>query len=74
MSPEPASDENGFDGMIFDILDAWFKGVSVQEIDWHVTSAGKLGSITAPRSTYWVHPVCYAWSMEGKLEIGRAHV
>ena len=67
MSPEPAADENGFDGMIFDILDAWFKGVSVQEIDWHVTSAGKLGNITGPRSTYWVHPVCYAWSMEGRL-------
>ncbi len=67
MSPEPAADENGFDGMIFDILDAWFKGVSVQEIDWQIVRAGQLGDITAPRSTYWVHPVCYAWSMEGRL-------
>ena len=67
MSPDPAADENGFDGMIYDIRDAWFKGVSVQEIDWQVIRAGQLGDITAPRSTYWVHPVCYAWSMEGRL-------
>ena len=29
--------------------------------------AGQLGEITAPQATYWVHPVCYAWSMEGRL-------
>ncbi|MEP6668325.1 MAG: DUF935 family protein, partial [Chthoniobacter sp.] len=37
MQPDPAADEGAFDDLVTDILDAWFKGVSVLEIDWHIT-------------------------------------
>lgn len=67
MRPDAAADENAFDGVVFDILDAWFKGISVQEIDWQMLNAGALGSVIAPRATYWVHPACYAFSMDGRL-------
>lgn len=67
MRPDPAADESGFSGILFDIMDAWLKGQSVIEIDWERRDAGKLGTIIAPRAGFWVHPVCYAWSMEGRL-------
>lgn len=74
MQPQADCDENGLSGLQFDILDAWFKGVSVQEIDWtnpdgdmNIVRAGKLGDITAPRSTIFVHPQHYAWGIDGRL-------
>ena len=50
MQPDPAVDEGAFDEMVGDILDAWFKGVSVLEIDWHVTQTRALGRFVAPRA------------------------
>jgi len=74
MTPDPGADENGLYGMQFDILDAWFKGLSVQEIDWsnaegdlNIIRAGKLGDITAPRATVYIPAHQYAWGMDGKL-------
>ncbi len=67
MRPIPQSDENGFEQTIYDVLDAWGKGLSVIEVDWEIRQAGSLGDITAPRCTTWVHPVHYAWSNEGRL-------
>src|SRR5438105_8738143 len=66
MKPDPYMDENGLSGTVTDILDAWSKGASVQEILWHVVDTSQ-GQIMAPRATYWVHPVTYAWSQEGLL-------
>ncbi len=74
MVPEIGADENALHGLQFDILDAWFKGTCVQEIDWtnaegdmNIIAAGKLGDITAPRATFYVHPQHYAWGQDGKL-------
>ena len=67
MRPDAAADENALGGTIGDIMDAWLKGVSVLEIDWQTTPAGKLGTIVGPRATFWVHPICYGWSSEGRL-------
>jgi len=75
MQPDPAADENDLDGTIKDILSAWFVGQVVLEIDWEApkqtgtlnTITTEFGDIIGPRSTYWVHPVCYAWSMEGRM-------
>jgi phage gp29-like protein len=61
MRAAPGADENGLDGLLRDTLDAWFRGVSVQEIDWQQVRAGTLGQILAPRATWWVHPSQYAW-------------
>lgn len=67
MRPEPDADENDLSGTIYDLMDAWLKGQAVLETDWEVRAAGAAGNIVAPRSTYWVHPTCVAWSMEGRL-------
>ncbi len=67
MRPAPAEDENGLSGTIYDVLDAWGKGQTVLEVDWEVRPAGELGDIVAPRATYWVHPTCYTWTLDGCL-------
>lgn len=67
MRPEAAADENGLGGMIFDVLDAWLKGLSVQEVCWQVVRTKGLGELIGPRATFWVHPVCYSWDMAGRL-------
>jgi phage gp29-like protein len=67
MKPVAAADENTQETTIFDILDAWAKGVSVLEVEWHQFESKKLGIVFGPRTTYWVHPVCYAWNVSGVL-------
>lgn len=66
MRPERDRDENGFDKTLFDVLDAWAKGLSVLEVDWEHRD-GPAGDIIAPRTTTWVHPRNYAWSNDGWL-------
>ena len=70
MQPDPAADEGAFDEMVGDILDAWFKGVSVLEIDWHLAQTRQLGRFVAPRCTRWASPVNYAW--DENLRVGLA--
>lgn len=66
MRPAQDSDENGFEQTLYDILDAWAKGVSVQEIEWEQrAAAGQSGDAIVPRCTFWVHPQNYAWHQEG---------
>ena len=74
MRPVAQADENNLIGTVKDILSAWFLGQAVLEVEWTgkdgdtlnlLNYAGNL--ILAPRTTYWVHPVCYAWSMEGRM-------
>jgi phage gp29-like protein len=68
IQPEAAADEGGFDELVTDILDAWFKGVSVLEIDWQMAQTPALGRFIAPRATRWASPVNYAW--DGDLRLG----
>lgn len=65
--PVASADEDGWKGTLFNIMDAWFKGQVVMEVDWRQAQTAGLGSFLAPRATYWVHPTCYAWSMDGNL-------
>jgi phage gp29-like protein len=67
MRPDIAKDENDLDGTIKDLVDGWFRGVTVLEVDWQSVRAASLGQIIAPRATFWVHPVCFAWSAGGEL-------
>ncbi len=64
MDPDPLSDENDFDGILYDLLDAWGKGISIQEIQWEVTDRG-LGQMVAPKATRWVHPRYYGYPASG---------
>ncbi len=76
MNPDPANDENELDDTVRDILFSRFHGQSLLEEDYYDTyGTGQLnrvtvegvGQIVAPRCTFWVHPVCYAWDMNGRL-------
>ena len=76
MRPDAASDENDLNGTIADLMAGWFQGQVALEVNYdaeygsqelNILSHPTLGDITAPRSTFWVHPVCYSWSMEGRL-------
>lgn len=67
MRPDAAADENSLHGTLYDVLDAWLKGFGVLEVDWYSRNMGTHGQAVVPRATFWVHPVCYAWSMEGRL-------
>ena len=70
LHPRAGADENDFGGTVFDLLDAWAKGVSVLEIDWEVRSRPARGPVLAPRATRWVHPQHYGWTAaEGALEL-----
>lgn len=65
MRPAPDDDGNAFERTLYDLLDAWAKGVSVVELEWESRAAGALGEIIAPRASYWVHPSNYGWNEEG---------
>ncbi len=76
MRPDPSRDENNLTRTIRDLLFSRFHGQSVLEMDWfdaygsgqiNTVDVAGVGKIAAPRSTFWVHPVCYAWSVEGSL-------
>jgi phage gp29-like protein len=67
MRPASDMDENAFEGTLYDLLDAWAKGLTVLEVEWEQRAAGKLGEILAPRASFWVHPQNYAWGANGRL-------
>ncbi len=71
MNPDPAADENGVNKTVSDILDAWFRGVSVLEVLWQTIDTKEKGLITTPKSTVWVDPSEYAFSENGVLGLVR---
>lgn len=72
MKPEINEDSNDFKGTIYDILDAWSKGIVVLETDWVIRPTSKHGDITMPRTTTWVHPCSYGWDDSGFLGLQEA--
>lgn len=67
MRPAAYADENDLEGTLKDILDGWFRGVCALEVDWQMVRSPSQGRIVAPRATWWVHPVCFAFDREGRL-------
>lgn len=67
MRGKPQNEENGFESTLYDMADAWAKGVSLLEIDWEQRVAGDLGDFFAPKDTYWVSPRNYAWGSDGRM-------
>lgn len=70
-SPLPGVDENGFPQTVFDLLDAWGKGVAVLELDWEIRAPEPAGPAAlaadrwiAPRSSRWVSPFYYGYSAQ----------
>lgn len=67
MRPRPDADENDFEGTVKDLVDGWFRGLTLLEIEWHMQTDPTLGQFMAPRCTTWVHPSDYAWGVDGSL-------
>jgi phage gp29-like protein len=67
MQPRADAQEDGLDGTIENIMDAWFRGISVLELLWHNTDTLNQGMITAPRCTKFADPVAYAFNEDGIL-------
>lgn len=67
MQPAADTDGSAFEDIIYDVLDAWAKGLSVIELGWEVRDAGALGQIVAPKEGWWVHPQNYAWGTTNRL-------
>jgi hypothetical protein len=79
MRPAPDCDENNLRDTLRDIVSARWFGTSILEVDFHTDAdeGGEselyridvkgVGPIVAPRTTFWVHPVCYAWDQSGRL-------
>jgi hypothetical protein len=60
MRPRPDCDENGLDDTVRDILDARFKGIAVQEIQYEPRELS-MGMAICPQTTRWVHPSWYGY-------------
>jgi phage gp29-like protein len=61
-APAPETDENGFTDMVYDLLDAFGKGVSVQEILWEArANIGRSGAGIIARATRWVPADYYGY-------------
>jgi phage gp29-like protein len=67
MQPDAENDGNDLDGTLKNILDGWLRGVSVSEIVWETIDAAKLGTIAAPRTTFWVQPTQYAFAWDNSI-------
>jgi phage gp29-like protein len=67
MRPDPASDENEIKGMIKNIMDAWFRGVSVIELLWEPYDIEEQGLVNTPRASVWAHPSNYAFDPQGNM-------
>lgn len=63
--PNRFKDEDGFNGMIFDLTDAIINGVSVTEMLWNEDE-------TNVRASAWVHPRNLAFLADGSLGIANA--
>ena len=60
--PAADDDENGFTDMIYDLLDAVGKGISVQEILWESRAqVGTSGPGIVARATRWIPPRYYGY-------------
>jgi len=67
MKPDPTFDESGRLGLIEDIMDGWFRGITVIEIMWHQFETAKLGTQWGPRAVMWVHPQNYGFDAFGQM-------
>lgn len=67
MKPDTAADERNFPGLIHDVLDAWGKGISVNEVIWETRTTRQHGELLAIKGTQWVHPQHYALGSDGRL-------
>jgi phage gp29-like protein len=72
MRPRPDLDELDFGGLLFDLLDAWGKGISLIELLWEEREHPDYGLIIVPRAGQWVHPSNYGVAEDGRIGLKNA--
>lgn len=60
-------DGQGWRGTVNGLLDGWFCGIAVREIDWEVRGCAHMPQAWLPRQTRRVHPRWYGWHAESGL-------
>lgn len=60
-------DGQGWRGTVNGLLDGWFCGVTVREIDWEVRGCVHMPQAWLPRQTRKIHPRWYGWDAESGL-------
>ncbi|HWD20504.1 MAG TPA: DUF935 family protein [Verrucomicrobiae bacterium] len=65
MLGQPAKDQNDLGATIYDLLDAWGKGISVLEIDWELRASTGQPPAYLPKGTRWIHPWNYGYPSIG---------
>jgi phage gp29-like protein len=63
--PDRFADEDGINGMVFDLTDAIVNGVSVTELIWNEDE-------TMVRASAWVHPRNLAFTPDGRIGVAYA--
>lgn len=51
----------GWRSTIARLMDAWFTGLTILEVDWEVRGSASLPQAWLPRQTHHVHPRFYSW-------------
>ncbi len=68
MEPDPAqSGDRDINGTIEDVLDAWFRGLSVNQVIWQTIDDKTVGTIWAPKTTANIDPTEYGFNQTGML-------
>ena len=70
MEPDVTYGDNAQIGTVKDIMDAWFKGVSVLELLWDHADLPGQGIVQRIKSTAWVHPCNYGFDENGVIGLG----
>ncbi|MBX3747324.1 MAG: DUF935 family protein [Verrucomicrobiae bacterium] len=66
-SPEPGTDETGFEDTLYDLCEALGSGISVIELLWERGSIGPGRTAIRPRAGVWVPPRHLLWTPAGRL-------
>lgn len=65
MKGDPCGDGHGWRATLSALLDAWFRGVSISEIDWEYRGGAKNPAAWLPKQTRDVSAWHYGWLVEG---------
>lgn len=68
MKPNPATDEKGWEGMVYDLANAYLMGISVIELQWANRDGDRM-----PRAATFVHPSHIVFDNFGRIAIASAN-
>lgn len=68
MRGNPIEDGDGWRATLSSLMDAWFRGISIAEIDWEYRAGGtRYPAAWLPRQTRDVSPACFGWKSNSRL-------